>query len=180
MPNLCVFCASSNSIRSEFFDAARTLGSLMAERGHALVYGGGNVGLMGALATSMREGGGRITGVIPEALRDRELAYEGADEMIVTRDLRERKAVMESRSDGFLALPGGFGTLEEVVEVLTLRQLGFHDKPVVFLDVDGYFESLFAHFDRVFDERFAPQDRTNLYRVAGAPAEVLDLMESLL
>ncbi len=116
--SVCVFCASSDEVPLVYREAAQTLGRCMAARGMPLVYGGGNNGLMGVLAKEMHECGGRISGVIPAALKDRGYAYEHSDEIIVTDGLRERKAVMEERADGFLGLPGGFGTLEEMIEII--------------------------------------------------------------
>ncbi len=150
----------------------------MASRGYTLIYGGANVGLMGVLARTSHEHGGKVVGVIPEALRDRELAYTDADELIVTSNLRDRKKIMEERADAFLALPGGFGTLEEVVEEITLRQLGLHDKPVVLLNTDGYFDPLLRYFDHIFAERFAPQHAEELYRVASGAQRAFELLEA--
>ena len=132
--SICVFCASSSAVAEVYVDVARRLGRRLAERGDRLVYGGGNIGLMGTLATACHERGGYIVGVIPESLKDKELAYEAADELIVTQDMRGRKTIMEKNADAFIALPGGFGTLEELLEIITLRQLHYHDKPVVILN----------------------------------------------
>ncbi len=175
--NVCVFCASSNDVAGPYFRAARELGEQIAARRWTLVYGGGNVGLMGVLAEAVREGKGRIVGVIPEALRDRELAYPGADEMIVTADLRERKSLMDEKANAFIALPGGFGTLDEVVETITLKQLKFHDRPVVFVNIARYYDRLFAWIDHVFEERFAPGDPRDLYSVARSAAEAVRIIE---
>ena len=147
--NVCVFCASSNRVDTRFFAAARQLGRRLAERGDVLIYGGGMIGLMGEAARAVHAGGGRVVGVIPERLRIKEVAYEEADELIVTADMRERKAVLEQRSDAFLILPGGFGTLEELAEILTHQHLGYHDKPIAFLNVAGFYDpllTLFEHF----------------------------------
>ena len=174
---VCVFCASSDTVPERYAEAARTLGSEMAARGMSLVYGGGNNGLMGVLAGEMHRCGGKITGVIPLALKDLGYAYDKAEEIIVTDGLRERKAVMEERADGFIGLPGGFGTIEEMLEIITLRQLGMHDKPIAFLDFDGFFESLLAQFERGYRERFIPEECRNLYTVTVEVSRALDVIE---
>ncbi len=172
MNGLCVYCASSNVVDEIYFEAARLLGGEMARRGIPLVYGGGNVGLMGAVASAVHAQGGNVVGVIPHALRDRELAYLNADELIVTAGMRERKAVMEERALGFVALPGGLGTLEEVLEVITSKQLGYHDKPIVFLNTAGFYDPLFTLIEHMRTQRFSVEDPARLYRVAQEPAEV--------
>jgi uncharacterized protein (TIGR00730 family) len=139
----------------------------MARRGIALVYGGTDVGLMGTMARSVHEHGGRVIGVIPELLHSRGIAYGLADELIVTRDMRERKAVMEARADAFVALPGGFGTLEELLEIITGKQLGYHAKPVVLLDVEGFYQPLIRLFDHIYEQRFARPEHRQLYHVTG-------------
>jgi hypothetical protein len=171
--SVCVYCSSSSAVDPHYVTAAVELGTLLGERGLTLVYGGASVGLMGQLAQAVQRGGGRVLGVIPQSLRDREIAYEAADELIVTRDLRERKAIMESRADAFVALPGGFGTLEEVLEVLTLKQLRAHQKPVVFLNTAGFYDRLLAMFEQLFEQRFTKADHRHAYSVAATPAEVL-------
>lgn len=176
--SICVFCSSSNAVAPVYFDAARDLGGLLAHRRLTLVYGGGNVGLMGALARAVHDGGGKVIGVIPSALRDLELAYTEADELIVTKDLRERKAIMESYADAFVALPGGYGTLEEMIEVLTLKQLHFHDKPLVFLNTAGFYAHLRAFFEHLYAHRFAKPETCGLYRFVDEPQDVLDSLEN--
>ena len=149
---ICVYCASSDAVDAAYGEAAEALGHLMGDRGDTLVYGGGTIGLMGILARATQSRGGHVVGVIPESLRTKELAYEEADELVVTPDLRTRKHEMDVRADAFIALPGGFGTLEEVVEVLTLKQLHLHDKAIVFLNTDEFWTPLFELFDH-----FIPQ-----------------------
>lgn len=165
MRAVCVYCSSSDAVSPLYFQAAEALGAGIAARGCDLVYGGANLGLMGALARAATAAGGRVIGVIPGALRERGLAYEEADELIITRDLRERKAIMEQRADAFVALPGGFGTLEELLEMLTLRQLRMHDKALVLLNVRGFYDPLAALFEQLYRERFAKPFR-DLYHVA--------------
>jgi hypothetical protein len=148
---LCVFCGASSGNRPEYAAAAEALGRTLAERGIELVFGGGGIGMMGTLARAALAAGGKVTGVIPEALQKRELALPGMSELHVVGSMHERKALMAERSDGFVALPGGFGTLEEFFEVLTWAQLGFHAKPVALLDVEGFYAPLIAalaHMER--------------------------------
>ena len=175
-PAVAVFCSSSDNIPKVYLDAARDLGEALALQGMTLVYGGGNNGLMGMLSATIAERGGRIVGVIPERLRGRGYAFKGADEMIVTDGMRERKAVMEERADAFIGLPGGFGTLEEMLEILTLRQLGFHDKPIVFLNIDGFYDDLFHLFERGFSERFMDKNNRELFTTASTAAEALGII----
>ncbi len=175
--SICVYCSSSDAVEPHYFDAARSLGEQVAARGHSLVYGGADVGLMGALARSARQGGARVIGVIPEAIHEKGIAAKEIDELIVTPDLRSRKQAMEERADAFIALPGGFGTLEELLEVVTLRQLQLHAKPIVLLNVDGFYDPLLALFEQLYRGRFAKDAHRRTYAVAAHPAEALDLAE---
>jgi hypothetical protein len=163
---ICVFSSSSDAVAPIFFEAAFELGTLIARRGYTLIYGGGNVGLMGAIARSAHTNGGKVVGVIPKSMQERGIAHKDLDELIVTTSLHERKAIMEERADAFIGLPGGFGTLEEMFEVLTLKQLNFHDKPVVFINTNGFYNHLIDLFDRIYKERFAKSDYRKLYFIA--------------
>ena len=154
MKRLCVFCGSNAGIRPEYGIAAQELATVLARRGLGLVYGGGNVGLMGMLADSMLEKGGEVIGVIPQSLVAKEVAHRGITELRVVDTMHQRKALMNELSDGFVALPGGFGTLEEFFEILTWSQLGIHGKPVGLLNVSGYYDSLLAMLDHAVTERF--------------------------
>jgi uncharacterized protein (TIGR00730 family) len=154
--SVCVFCSSAGGLPEVYRAAARELGAELAGRGHRLVYGGGNVGLMGEVARSVHDHGGTVIGVIPQGLVDRELAYDPADELLVTTTMRERKAEMDARADAFVALPGGFGTLEELLEVLTLRQLRLHDRPIVLVNVAGYWDPFLSMVADMVDQGFAP------------------------
>jgi len=145
--SLCVFCASSTGRDPAFAEAARAFGAMLAAEGITLVYGGGHVGLMGVLADAVLGAGGRVVGVIPRALWDREVGHRGTTEMHIVETMHERKAMMASLADAFVALPGGLGTLEEIFEVWTWGQLGIHGKPCGFLDVAGYYAPLFAFLD---------------------------------
>lgn len=176
--NICVFCSSSAAIAPTFFEVTTELGTLIAQHNHTLVYGGANVGLMGALARSVHTHGGKVVGVIPESIRNKGIAYEAADELVVTKDLRERKAVMEAHADAFVGLPGGFGTLEEMLEILTLKQLQFHNKPVIFVNTNGFYRNLFNHFEQLYQERFAKPDYRHLYFIAPDAASAISYIET--
>jgi hypothetical protein len=174
MASICVYCSSSNAIADTYPPVAEALGRGLARRGHELVYGGGAVGLMGVLAHAAHEEGGTVTGVIPSKLQDREgIAYD-ADELIVTDTMRERKGIMFRRSEAFVVLPGGYGTLEEFMEVLTLKQLGYHDYPIAILNVDGFFDTLLDFFEELRDGRFAREAITDLVHVVPTAEEALD------
>ncbi len=163
---VCVYASSSDAVPAVYRAEAERLGTLIAQRGYQLIYGAGQVGLMGDVARAVHAHGGHVIGVIPERLRTVELAYEQADELIVTETMRERKAIMEQRADAFIALPGGFGTLEELVEVLVLKQLHYHDKPIVALNVGGAFDALFAFFHRLCEDRLIKASHFDLFHVA--------------
>jgi len=175
---ICVFSSSSDAVDSVFFDGATELGNLIAKQNYVLIYGGAKIGLMGALARSVHENGGKVVGVIPELLRDKGLAYEYADELVVTKDLRERKAIMEERADAFVGLPGGFGTLEEVLEILTLKQLQFHAKPIIFVNTNGFYDHLINLFEYIYQERFAKPEYRQLYYVAPDAASAFSYIET--
>jgi uncharacterized protein (TIGR00730 family) len=170
--SVCVFSSSSDAVAPHYLEAATALGTALARRRLTLVYGGGKVGLMGAMAQAVHAHGGQVVGVIPHFLRRQEVAYEAADELVVTRDLRERKAIMESRADAFVALPGGFGTLEEIMEILTLKQLETHAKPIVFLNTSGFYDPLLSLFEQLFREQFTKADFRGHYHVASRPDDV--------
>jgi cytokinin riboside 5'-monophosphate phosphoribohydrolase len=176
--NICVFCASSNSVHGTYKEIARNLGKIMAEGGFPLVYGGGNNGLMGALASGVRENGGRIIGVIPEVFMDKGVLYEQCDELVVTKDFRERKAVMEQKADAFIALPGGFGTLEELMEILTLKSLGLHGKPVVILDINRFYRHLMDFFRHMEGECFLAGHYGEMFYVAGDEKNAVDYIRN--
>lgn len=154
LQRVCVYCASNDGVRPEYLDAARTLGRALAARGQCLVYGGGRVGLMGALADAALEAGGEVVGVMPHALVQREVAHHGLTALHVVDSMHERKAKMAELSDAFIALPGGLGTLEELFETWTWAQLGVHQKPVGLLDVAGYWQPLLHVLEHASREGF--------------------------
>jgi hypothetical protein len=159
MSRICVFCGSANGTRPIYRHLASEVGRTLGERGIGLVYGGGNVGLMGAVADAALAAGGEVVGVIPRRLADREVAHQGLTQLHVVETMHERKALMTQSADAFLTLPGGFGTLDELFEAITWRQLGFHDKPCAILDVDGYFAGLRAFVERAVTDGFVrPHD----------------------
>jgi hypothetical protein len=175
---ICVFCASSDAVEACYFDAAAELGAEITRRNYGLVYGGASVGLMRAVAHAVHAGGGHVVGIIPESIHDMGIAYEAADELVVTRTMGERKAAMHERSEAFVVLPGGFGTLEEFFEVLTLRQLRYHNKPIVLLNVNGFFDPLLALFEHLYSGRFARAEHQSLYHVASTAAEAVAYIAS--
>ena len=179
MPKLiCVYCSSSDRLDAKYYAAAEALGRALAARGWGLVYGGGKVGLMGALARTVKAGGGRVVGVIPQFMCDKELAYDEADELVTVITMRERKMLMEARADAFVALPGGWGTLEEIMEILTLRQLDVIRKPCVFLNQDGFYDELFRFFGKMVEERFNKPTNLSLFEVARTVDETVAFLES--
>jgi len=171
---LCVFCGSNPGVRPEYAEVARGLGRTLVERRLGLVYGGGSVGLMGTLADAVLAAGGEVIGVIPRPLATRELAHTGLSEMRLVDSMHERKATMAALADGFVALPGGLGTLEETLEILTWAQLGIHAKPVGVLDVLGYYEGLRRLLDHARAEGFVRSEHAALLLFATAAGELLD------
>jgi uncharacterized protein (TIGR00730 family) len=171
---VCVFCGSNPGRRPEYVQAAREMGRVLAERGHGLVYGGGKTGLMGVVADTVLAAGGEVLGVIPEALMAREVGHPGLTQLHVVKTMHERKAMMADLCDGFVALPGGFGTFEEFCEVLTWSQLGFHPKPCGLLNVAGYYDTLLALFDHATAEGFVPPAHRTIVIEDTDPARLLD------
>lgn len=161
--SVTVFCGSSDSVDRKYFAAAEELGAKLARRRWRLIYGGGGVGLMGSLARAVLAHGGEVTGIIPKALLELGVGDTGLTELVVTDGLRDRKAIMDERGDAFVALPGGLGTLEEVLEALTLKQLGYHRKPIAVLDLHGFFDPLWAQFQRGIDEGFIKPEFLDLW-----------------
>lgn len=169
---LCVYCSSSDRLDPKYADAATAFGRELVTRGWGLVYGGGKTGLMGAVARSVKASGGMVVGVIPEFMKAKELAYDEADEIVTVVTMRERKLLMETRADAFVALPGGWGTLEEIMEIITLRQLDVVRKPCVFLNQDGFYDDLLRLFARMLADRFFKPSNMDLFSVATTAPEV--------
>ena len=166
LERVCVFCGSSPGSDPAYVESGRRLGALLARRRIGLVYGGGRIGIMGALADAVLEAGGEVIGVIPKALATKEVAHRGLTRLHVVASMHERKAMMAELSDAFVALPGGLGTLEELFEVATWSQLGLHRKPIGLLDVNGYYDHLLAFLDHAVRERFVSAEHRAIIRTA--------------
>jgi uncharacterized protein (TIGR00730 family) len=176
MERICVFCGSSPGARPEYERAAVDLGRLLVERDIGLVYGGAHVGLMGAIADTVVEAGGQAIGVIPSSLVDKEIAHRGLTDLRVVGTMHERKALMVDLADGFVALPGGSGTLDELFEAFTWAQLGIHRKPIGLLDIEAYWTPLLAFLDHAVAERFLRADHRDTLLVEREPAALLELL----
>jgi uncharacterized protein (TIGR00730 family) len=175
---VCVYCGSGPGSNPKFVESARRLGQAMAENGIGLIYGGGSIGLMGAIAESVVDHGGRVTGIIPDFLKARELMFRRAQEIIVTRDMHERKRLMFERADAFVALPGGVGTLEELVEQLTWAQLGRHKKPILMANIDGFWDPLRALLDHMRAMQFIRAGLTVSPLVVDHVEDILPALQS--
>lgn len=178
MQAICVFCGSRPGAHPSYLAAAVELGRLLAESGKTLVYGGGSVGLMGAVADAAMAGGGKVIGVIPQSLVDREVGHQSVTELRIVGSMHERKALMADLSDGFLALPGGIGTLEEFFETWTWGQLGLHRKPFGLLDVEGFYEPMLTFLDRLVEQRFVRPEHRAMLIVAQRPVTMIAAMEA--
>ena len=175
MNSICVFSGSSPGLRPQYREAAIQLGNELVKRRLHLVYGGANLGLMAVVANTVLENGGQVTGVIPKALVEKEVAHNGLTEIQIVNSMHERKALMSDLADGFLALPGGMGTLEELCEILTWAQLGLHSKPCGLLDICDYFRDLKQFFEHMIKERFVRQEYAGLLLSANDPGQLLDI-----
>ncbi len=176
--NICVFCSSSNQVKAIFFNEARSLGRAIGKSGNNLVYGGSNVGLMNETALAAKSAKAKVIGIIPQLIADHGLSADFIDELIVTTDMAERKAKLRENSDAFIALPGGFGTLEEVLEEITLKQLGYHNKPIVFINTTGFYNHLKAQFKTSFDEKFANSASQTVYVFVDNYREAIDYISN--
>lgn len=172
--NVCVFASSSSAVDGVFQAAAADLGRLIGAAGHGFLFGGGDVGLMGASARAAKAAGARVTGVIVDFMNAEGVSYAGCDELRVTATMAERKALLERMADGYAALPGGFGTLDELAQVITLGQLGLAEKPIAILNTAGFYDGLAAFFEQLFAKRFAKPASAGLYRFVATPAEALE------
>lgn len=178
MRRLCVFCGSNPGVRPDYLAAAQALGNVLVDRGYGLVYGGASVGLMGHLADTVLERGGEVIGVMPETLVAREVAHKGLSELHVVKTMHERKALMAEKSQGFIAMPGGFGTFEELFEVITWAQLGIHQKPIGLLDISGYFAALVTMVEHGIAEGFIPSFHRELLLRQETPEGLIDGLEA--
>jgi uncharacterized protein (TIGR00730 family) len=177
MKSICIYCGSADQVSEKYLHAARRMGAALAERGLTLVYGGGKTGLMGALADAVLAHGGQVTGVIVETMNTPALAHPGLTRLEVTATIHQRKARMYALADGYIALPGGYGTLDELFETLTWAQIGVHAKPVGLLDVDGYYQPLLTMLDKATAEGFIFPEHRRALLYAAEPAGLLDAME---
>ena len=175
---LCVFCGSAGGVRPGYTAVAQQLGREMAQRDVGLVYGGGGIGLMGILADAVLDAGGEVTGVIPRGLASKEVAHPALTTLHVVETMHQRKAMMAELADAFLALPGGFGTFDELFEIITWSQLGIHRKPIGILNADGYFDPLVSLIDHAVDEGFATPETRDLVRVVASTNEWLRVLDS--
>jgi cytokinin riboside 5'-monophosphate phosphoribohydrolase len=176
--NICVFSSSSNALDDIYFREAESLGNLIGSHGHVLINGGANVGLMEAITLAAKNAGARTLGIIPELMKGKNLISNHAHEVEITMNMADRKARMRELSDAFIALPGGFGTLEEILEVITLKQLDYHRKPVVFINTGDFFKFLFLQFEHSYSSRFAKPEYRKLYYVSSDSADALSYIEN--
>ena len=176
MKNICVYCGSAIGKKTEYVEAAQKLGQELVRRNMGLVFGGSSIGLMGAVADAVLEAGGKVTGIIPRAIWEKEISHEGLTELIVVDTMHQRKAAMAEAADGFIALPGGYGTFEELFEILTWAQLDFHRKPSGLLNICGYYDKLCEFIDNSINEGFVKEVHRQLLIVDSDPSSLLDKM----
>ncbi|KAK3267737.1 hypothetical protein CYMTET_23726 [Cymbomonas tetramitiformis] len=178
LSNICVYCGASPGNRPEYALAAQVLGREMTKRNIGLVYGGGSVGLMGEISKTVNGEGGRVLGVIPVELQPVEVSGESVGQTILVNDMHERKAAMASAADGFIAMPGGFGTLEELMEVVTWQQLGFMQKPIGLLNIEGYYDGLLSFVDEAISAGFIRPSNRSILLHSSNPAELIDMLQA--
>ncbi len=178
MKRICIFCGSNNGANPIFLETAEMVGKFLADEKIGLVYGGGRVGLMGKLADTVLENGGQVIGVIPQSLADKEVAHQDLTELHIVNSMHERKALMAEFADGFIALPGGFGTFEELCEIITWAQLGIHSKPCALLNVDGFFDNLVAMFDLATSEQFVRAEHRQIVLIESEIEKLYKLMQN--
>lgn len=177
MPRICVYCGSNSGARPVYTDAAKALADVLVRHEFELVYGGSDKGIMGVIANEVLELGGKVHGVIPQMLVEKEIAHHGITELHVVASMHARKTMMAALSDGFIAMPGGFGTLEEIIEIVTWGQLRFHDKPCGLLNIDGYFDHLIAYLDHAHSEGFLRTENRDMLLVDDDPAALVRKFE---
>jgi len=178
MQTICVYCASSTQINPRYFEATARLGKILADAGLSVVFGGGATGLMGQLANSMLEANGTITGIIPQFMCDQQWHHNELTELIVVETMHERKEKMAQMADAVIALPGGCGTFEELMEVITWKQLGIFSKPIIILNMNGYYNSLINMLHQAVDEKFMREIHKDMWKVVETPEEVLSAIEN--
>jgi uncharacterized protein (TIGR00730 family) len=175
---LCIYCSSSNDLPEKFYKISKELGVMLAEKGYNMVYGGSTRGMMGTIADNALKNGAEVIGVMPEKFQDWGLQQPNLTKLIITKDMRERKATMEKHADAFIAMPGGFGTFEEIFEILVAKQLSYHNKPVIFMNFDGYYDNMFKMFDTVYQNSFAKEETKTLYFIANTLEEMFDYIQN--
>lgn len=175
---ICVYSSSSEKLEQKYYDIAEKIGERIAQNGDTLVFGAGMVGTMGATARGTKKHGGKIIGVIPEALNLKGIRYEECDELYVTPEMRSRKRMLDENSDVLIALPGGFGTLEEVLEVITSKQLGYHSKPIIIFNLNGFYDKLLAQFEEIYAQSFAKRAFSSIYYVTDSIDDMFDYIEN--
>ncbi len=176
--NVCVFCSSSNSLDPIYYEAGEALGYLLAKNGFNIVYGGSKLGIMYSVTKAAKDNGAKITGVMPEKLYDLGVSEEYCDEFCLTTGMRERKAKMDEMSEAVIALAGGFGTLEELSEIIVQKQLCYNDKPIVILNTNGYYDNLIKFFDTIIQNKFANQNSKGLYYITNDPMEAVSYLKN--
>lgn len=175
---ICIYCSSSNNLPEKFYVMAEEFGIKLALNGYDMVYGGTTVGMMGTIANNAIKNGADVIGVIPERIASFGLKHPKLANVVVTKDMRERKATMEKYADAFVAAPGGFGTFEEIFEIIVAKQLDYHNKPIIFLNFDDYYSNMLRMFDTVYENKFAKEEMKNLYYVANTVDEVFDYIKN--
>lgn len=176
--NICIFASSCNFLDEIYCSDAKKLGFLMAKEGYNLIYGGSSLGLMWMCANEVKQNGKKITGIMPEKLKEMAENSNSCDEFYVTKGMRERKALMDEMSDAIIALPGGFGTLEELSEMIVQKQLGYNKKAIVILNTNGFYNNLLKFFDDIFEQKFANKKAKNLYYVAKSPDDAIEYLKN--
>lgn len=175
---VCVFASSSNFLDEVYYEEAKELGKLLGQNNYDIVYGGSNQGLMWACASNVKEYGGKITGVMPEKLHNMGVFTEGCDEFIITTGMRERKAKIDEISDAVITLAGGFGTLEEISEMIVQKQLGYNKKPIIILNTNGFYSKLNEFFEEIIEQKFANKNMRKIYYIAQTPAETIEYLKN--
>jgi cytokinin riboside 5'-monophosphate phosphoribohydrolase len=177
--NICVYTSSSNELDKKYYETAKELGVLMAQEGYNLIYGGGNLGMMGVLAQAVKDFGAKVFGVLPEKLHQLGVGDVGCDELHITKCMRTRKEKLDNLSDAVIALAGGFGTLEELSEMIVQKQLGYSEKAIVILNTDGFYDNLLKFFEELVAEKFAATDMKTAYYVAKTPQEAINYLKNM-
>ncbi|MTI09035.1 LOG family protein [Curvivirga aplysinae] len=178
LKSVCVYCGASNNVSDVYKNAGQQLGQKLAEHKSRLIYGGGSVGIMGIVADAVMDSGGEVTGIIPKFLDDYEVGHQHLTELIITENMHERKNLMAEKAESFVVLPGGLGTLEEFFEMVTWKQLGLHDKPIVIFNVNGFWDALVTLIDHQISEKFAREENRSLFTVATTVDEIIEQLET--